>query len=170
MFMLKHCRALELSEVNCNAHSAIQHNCWTVFVQWHYHHIVHWREDIYSGHTEETAPNICTCINQEERRHNKMPAHTIDVQLVTKSINRWVASTRQYTDFIHVDHRIKVSEAYSCNSMPVTRVSAIIHHISNKFFIFQRYSVSVHRTPEAINFLTCNTRCWSILKILSNQT
>ena len=50
---------------------------------------VHWRKDIYSDHTEKPTEwlTVHTCSNQEERRGDKMPAHKINVQLLTASVD-----------------------------------------------------------------------------------
>jgi len=49
---------------------------------------VHWQKDIYSGRTENPIEWLteCICINQEERRRDKTPAHKINVQSLTASV------------------------------------------------------------------------------------
>jgi len=57
------------------------------------HHFSHWRRDIYSDHTEKhtewltVSLHTYTCSNREERRRDKMPAHTIHVQ---SSTHKWL--------------------------------------------------------------------------------
>ena len=50
------------------------------------------------------------CSNQEERRHDKTLAHTINVQTVTDNISRRVTSGRENTSLILLDHGVKVIE------------------------------------------------------------
>jgi len=49
---------------------------------------VHWRKDIYSGRTEKPTEWMTEfiCTNQEERRHDKTPAHKINVQLLAAPV------------------------------------------------------------------------------------
>jgi len=45
-------------------------------------------KDIYSDRTKKFTewPTVCTSINQEERRRDKTPAHTINVQSLMTSV------------------------------------------------------------------------------------
>jgi len=75
--------------------------------------------DIYSGHTEisKESPTVRNYSNQEERRHDKTLAHTINVQTVTDGISWRVTSGRENTSLILVDHGVKVIEGCYRNVM-----------------------------------------------------
>jgi len=49
---------------------------------------VHWWKDIYSDHTTKPAewPTVHISINEEERRRDRMPAYTINVQSLIASV------------------------------------------------------------------------------------
>jgi len=51
---------------------------------------VHWRKYIDSGHAEKPTEWLteCICSKQEERRRDKTPAHKINVQLLTASVDK----------------------------------------------------------------------------------
>jgi len=62
-------------------------------------------------HTQnpEESSSVHTCSNQERRR-DKTPAQTIDVQTVSNGISRWVTSDRENNSLIFVLHIAKVIE------------------------------------------------------------
>jgi len=60
---------------------------------------------------------VCNCSNQEERRHDKTLARTINVQTVTGGISRRVTRGRENTSLILVDHGVKVIEGCYRNVM-----------------------------------------------------
>jgi len=52
---------------------------------------------IYSDHTRKPAewPTVCISVNQEERRHDKTPAHTINIgSLMASVIKSWVVDIK----------------------------------------------------------------------------
>jgi len=69
---------------------------------------------IFTVTTLKTPQNrglYAPCSNQEERRREETPAHTINVQTVTDGTRGTVTSGRRYTSLILVVHAVNVSEA-----------------------------------------------------------
>jgi len=66
--------------------------------------------DYTEKHTE--WPTVRTAINQEERRRDKMPADTTNVQSLTDGISQLAISGWHNTSMIFVDDGFKASEVY----------------------------------------------------------
>ena len=81
MFVVKSGHAPELSGANCHAKLCHSKHLVEIFIQWCEQNFVNWRKDIYSGHTEKPkeSPTVRNCSNQEERRHDKRFADTVNV-------------------------------------------------------------------------------------------
>ena len=77
----------ELCKENC--HAAIQNICWKYLPSDVSIISVHWRNDIYSAHTKKPKEWLteCICSNQEERQHDKTPAHKINIQSPMTSVS-----------------------------------------------------------------------------------
>jgi len=76
---------------------------------------VHWRKDILQWQHQKNTEwlTVHTCTNQEERRHDKTPAHKINVQSLMAS----VGEPQAVDSLILVDHGFKINEAYYRNVM-----------------------------------------------------
>ena len=116
----------------------------------------------------------CTCSNQEERRRDKTPAYTIDIQSLMASdgdLRQWL--TVHQFDTCRSQSRDHIVEANEAYYRKVMLLSQFLHAIRQ---ILRVLRLSAGQCPGAhgayaVNFLTRNfARCWRSLKILSKQT
>ena len=153
--------------------SAIQNICWKIFHLPNDDSIisVHWRKHIYSGHTKKPTEWLteCICSNQEERRHDKTPAHKINVQSLMASVgeSQVVDSTPVWYLSITKSRLTRpIIVKWCCyNSYCLLSVRSQASSSS-----FSRQCSCAH-SAETVSFLSRNfARCWPISKILSKQT
>jgi len=110
------------------------------------------------------SPTVCTRSNKEERRCEKTPAHTINIQPVTDGISQPVEWST-----------INQFDTHQCQSQslrPIVLIwcccdsSCSPRQISGQI-IFQLDSTAVHSVLEVINFLANNfAKRWRIVQIL----
>ena len=101
-------------------------------------------KDIHSDRTEKPTEWLteCICSGQEERRLEKMSAHTGLTFSHWRHQSARVTSGWQYISLILVDHEVKINEVYYRSVMLLQQflLAACIHQISSKFFVFQQDS------------------------------
>ena len=106
---------------------------------------VHWQKDIYNSRTEKPTEGLteCICSDQEERRRNKMPVHTINVQSLTASVGEPQVVDSAPVWYLSITES-RLTRPHYCNVMLLQQFLLAIRQISSKFFIFQQDSAPVH--------------------------
>jgi len=150
--------------------SVIRNSYWKIFIQWCKHNFVNWWKDIYSSQIEKPkeSPIVRNCTNQEERRHDKTLAHTINVQTVTDGISRRVTSGWENTKLDTCRSRSLDYWGLLSWCDAVLTVT-VCHALDLKRVHLSAGQCPAHVELEAVNFLT-NIFARSIPTILSGQT
>jgi len=128
--------------------SGVQNSCWKYSSSDVSIIAVHWRNDIYNGHTKKLTEWLteCICSNQEERRHDK--TNKINVHSLVASVSK----SQVADSLILVDRGVKINETCYCGVMLLQQLLLAIRLTVSKFFIFQQDCAPALR--QSVSFLT----------------